>query len=136
MSSETIPEWAMRQAEVCVFAFEGRIQSGEFEGLDPEGSDARDALKSTIAHALLAAEQRGEEKKAAEIEALLKDPVAVRANYLRGGIACQPLIDEAERRGLEKAAEVALIRSPDDDSLDWQVRQQVADAIRSLGDKT
>ena len=42
----------------------------------------------------------------------------------------------AERRGIERAAKVALTRSPDDDNLDWQVRQQVATAIRQIGETT
>lgn len=41
------------------------------------------------------------------VAALLKDPAAVRVNYLRGGIACQALIDEATIAEMERAAGIA-----------------------------
>lgn len=49
-----IPADIQKAAEIAVFNFEARIQSGEFEGLDPDGTDARDALKAEIAKALAA----------------------------------------------------------------------------------
>ena len=55
-------------AEKAVFAFEARIQGGEFEGLDPNGSEARDALKSEIRRAILSAVE--EEREECALEAL------------------------------------------------------------------
>lgn len=96
------------------------------DDLDPALLDSQTAIESA-AKAILAAEQREQDK----MEALLKDPAAVRVNYLRGGIACQPLIDDAVAKEREACAQVAETRSPDDDRLDFQVRQQVATAIRN-----
>lgn len=57
-----------------------------------------------VARAILAAEKRGEEATHAKMATLLKDPAAVRVNYLRGDIACQGLIQEAEEREREACA--------------------------------
>ncbi len=46
-------------------------------------------------------------RELAGIVGLLKDPAAVRINYLRGDIACQPLIDEARKAAFIEAAETA-----------------------------
>lgn len=43
-------------------------------------------------------------RELAGIVGLLKDPAAVRINYLRGDIACQPLIDEARKAAFIEAA--------------------------------
>lgn len=61
-----------------------------------------------IARAIMAAEKRGEEAAQAKMAALLKDPAAVRVNYLRGDIACQDLIREGEEREREACAKVAM----------------------------
>ncbi|MCC6481426.1 MAG: hypothetical protein IT554_03345 [Sphingomonadaceae bacterium] len=53
-----------------------------------------------IACAILA-EREASEKRMGE---LLKDPAAVRVNFLRGSIACQPLIDEAISAERERCA--------------------------------
>ena len=53
-----IPPDIQKAAEIAVFAFEARIQGGEFEGLDPNGTEARDALKAEIAKALQAERER------------------------------------------------------------------------------
>jgi hypothetical protein len=39
---------------------------------------------------------------------------------------------EWDKETVEKCAEVAETRSPDDDSLDWQARKHAATAIRAL----
>ncbi|HEV7319443.1 MAG TPA: hypothetical protein VGO04_12645 [Ensifer sp.] len=46
-------------------------------------------------------------RELAEVSDLLKDPAAVRINYLRGEIACQSLIDEARAGAFREAAAVA-----------------------------
>jgi len=46
------PPDVQRAAEIAVFAFEARIQSGEFEGLEPDGTEYRDALKVEVAKAI------------------------------------------------------------------------------------
>jgi hypothetical protein len=53
-----IPTDIQKAAEIAVFAFEARIQGGEFEGLDPNGTEARDALKAEIAKAINAERER------------------------------------------------------------------------------
>jgi hypothetical protein len=53
-----IPADIQKAAEIAVFAFEARIQGGEFEGLDPNGTEARDALKAEIAKAINAERER------------------------------------------------------------------------------
>lgn len=53
-STPAIPADIQKAAEIAVFAFEARIQGGEFEGLDPDGTEARDALKAEIVKALMA----------------------------------------------------------------------------------
>lgn len=57
--------------------------------------------------AIMAAEKRGEEVAHAKMATLLKDPAAVRVNYLRGDIACQGLIHEAEEREREATLDAA-----------------------------
>ncbi len=46
-------------------------------------------------------------REIADLAALLKDPAAIRINYLRGDIACQPLIDEARKAAFIEAAAIA-----------------------------
>lgn len=53
-----IPADIQKAAEIAVFAFEARIQGGEFEGLDPDGTECRDALKAEIAKAIAAERER------------------------------------------------------------------------------
>ena len=62
-----------------------------------------DGWTVVIARAILA-EREASEKRMAD---LLKDPVAVRVNFLRGSIACQPLIDEAVAAEREHCAKIA-----------------------------
>lgn len=69
-----IPADIQKVAEIAVFAFETRIQGGEFEGLDPNGTEARDALKAEIAKAINA-----------ERERCAKRLEAIAATYLPGG---------------------------------------------------
>lgn len=56
-----------------------------------------DSVKE-IARALMAERER--------MASLLRDPAAVRVNYLRGDIACQALIDEAVMAERERCAKV------------------------------
>lgn len=65
------------EAEKAVFAFETRIQSGEFEGFDPDGWEAREALKKEIAGAI----QR-ERERAAQIVATYLDHPNLAGNDL------------------------------------------------------
>lgn len=67
------------------------------------------SLKLAVADALLAEREATE----AKMLALLKDPAAVRINYLRGDIACQALIDEAVLAEREACAEIARTISTD-----------------------
>lgn len=46
----SIPADIQKAAEIAVFAFEARIQGGEFS--EPDGSQARDALKAAIGEAV------------------------------------------------------------------------------------
>lgn len=52
------PSDIQKAAEIAVFAFEARIQGGEFDGLDPNGTEARDALKAEIGKAINAERER------------------------------------------------------------------------------
>jgi hypothetical protein len=69
-----------------------------------------------------------------------EEAMKVLDTYLREPISPDQAISQAllsayergRKEGIEEAAKVALTRSPDDDNLDWQVRQQVATAIRQL----
>lgn len=63
----------------------------------------------------------------ANFRALLKDPAAVRVNYLRGDIACQSLIDEARDKALEAAAVLIEQRNGS-----IPERQEIAAEIRAL----
>lgn len=89
-----------------------------------------------VAAALLSAEKRGEQKgmerERALIESVLSDPIAVRANILRGGIARPDDLvwlhdtngpvalalaaaeKRGEERGLRRAAEIVASYPPDD----------------------
>jgi hypothetical protein len=58
MSEREIAEDVRRAATVAVVNFETLIQSGEFEGLDPDGTDARDALIAEIERVILAERER------------------------------------------------------------------------------
>ncbi len=77
-----------------------------------------------------AAFKAGQAETEARIADLLKDPAAVRVNYLRGGIACQNLINEA----LEEAARVAedAVDTTDDGIDAFDASQIIAAAIRAL----
>ncbi|KSV78957.1 hypothetical protein N182_18330 [Sinorhizobium sp. GL2] len=58
-------------------------------------------------------------REVAEVREKLKDPAAVRINYLRGDIACQPLIDEARKAAFIDAAEIAEKLGSDEDE-EWR----------------
>lgn len=73
-----------------------------------------------IAEAILAERTATE----ARIADLLKDPAAVRLNYLRGGIACQSLIDEAVAAERERCAGIAEMH---------EHRGEIAKAVRAPG---
>lgn len=79
--------------------------------------------------ALSQAYERGKSESEARMAEILKDPAAVRVNYLRGGIACQPLIDEAYERGQvdmrERAAGDRYVLVPEDPTA-----EMCADAVR------
>jgi hypothetical protein len=53
-----VPEDINRAAHIAVMRFETRIQSGEFDGLDPDGTEARDALISEVQRVLTAERAR------------------------------------------------------------------------------
>lgn len=76
----TIPADIQKAAEIAVFAFEARIQGGEFEGLDPNGTECRDALKAEIAKAITAERERCagyHDDRAAQHEAFRHDAKGV-----------------------------------------------------------
>lgn len=53
---------------------------------------------------LMDAYSRGRADEEQFLSTALKDPITVRVNYLRGGIACQPLIDYAVEQERERCA--------------------------------
>lgn len=67
------------------------------------GSDPA-LLAGAIVSATSRVIQSAVEAERARLDALLRDPAAVRVNYLRGGIACQHLIDEAVGAENERCA--------------------------------
>ncbi|MEN3145721.1 hypothetical protein ABCW43_00240 [Neorhizobium sp. IRAMC:178] len=78
-----------------------------------KASDNKDLLRQvaiSVVHGALLAERETTEAK---MLALLKDPAAVRINYLRGDIACQALIDEAVLAEREACAKIASAISTD-----------------------
>jgi len=76
MSEREIAEDVRRAAIVAVVNFETRIQSGEFEGLDPDGTDARDALIAEVQRVILAERERCAKMCEAQKEAFLSPEYA------------------------------------------------------------
>lgn len=79
MRPDDIPEDVWRDVELRIMP------------RDLVGSPLGDLVHRNCCYGILA-ERAKTEARALD---LLKDPAAVRVNYLRGNIACQPLIDEA-----------------------------------------
>lgn len=145
MTDSKTPEWAGQAADRVGEDIYGRHERGFI--MWPLISESGTPLRDAISQALLSAYERGKAERAAEIAALLADPIAVRANYMRGGIACQSLIDEGVERGrkegVEDAAKVADRHTiePDPDEEDpydeWEMGGRssarfIATAIRQL----
>lgn len=92
--------------------------------------DEPQAMVAMVARAIMAERERTE----ARMLDLLKAPAAVRVNYLRGNIACQPLIDEAVVAERDRCAKIA---EGFEQTRDWvpgslydTLRREVAAAIR------
>lgn len=89
------PPDVQRAAEIAVFAFEARIQGGEFEGLDPDGTESRDALKAEVAKAI--ANDRATRQQRIDLAGLTIGQAAVLefiANYQRDTAGRSPTFDQ------------------------------------------
>ncbi len=111
----TEPYWAslrmIREAIETIFGPAANLESEEAElSRGPEPHHTAEAIIAALQN--VAAEIERLTRELDKISALLKDPAAVRVNYLRGDIACQNLIAEARRKALEEAADIIRARMP------------------------